>query len=41
VTIIERIPGVVKKNQELLKDIIEVIFRLMIDIDQDVDQDWL
>ena len=41
VTIIERIPNIVKKNTELLKELIELIFRLMIDIDQDIPNSWL
>lgn len=41
VTIIERIPNIVKKNTELLKELIELIFRLMIDIEQDIPETWL
>lgn len=41
VTVIERIPSIVKKNTELLKNIIEIIFKLMIDIESDIEQSWL
>ena len=41
VTLIERQPSVVKKNEALLKDLLELIFRLMIDIDADIDEAWL
>lgn len=38
---IERIPSIVKKDVDLLKMIIELVFRLMIDIDTDIEEDWL
>ena len=41
VTVIERIPSIVKKNTALLKEIFELVFKLMIDIDQDIDAEWL
>jgi len=41
VSLIERIPSVVKKDIELLKDILELVFRLMIDIDDDIEAEWL
>ena len=41
VTVIERIPSIVKKNEELLKNLIETIFKLMIDIDNEITDDWL
>lgn len=41
VTLIERLPSVVKKDIETLKDILDTIFRLMIDIDEDIDADWM
>jgi hypothetical protein len=41
VTVIERIPAIVKKDQDLLKMIIEIVFRLMIDIDSEIEEDWL
>jgi len=31
----------VKKDQNLLKDILESIFKLMIDIDADIEASWL
>lgn len=41
VTCIERIPSIVKKDTELLKSMIQLIFRLMIDIDADIEDSWL
>lgn len=40
-TVIERIPSIAKKNVELLKNLIETIFKLMIDIDEDITAEWL
>lgn len=40
-TVIERIPSIVKKNTALLKEIFELVFKLMIDIDPEIDADWL
>jgi hypothetical protein len=34
---IERLPGICQKDEDLLKDILELIFRLMVDIDDDVE----
>lgn len=41
VSVIERIPSIVKKNQDLLKSIIGIVFELMIQIESDIDEDWL
>lgn len=41
VTLIERKPSMVQKNVELLKDILEQIFKLMIDIDEDIEESWM
>jgi len=42
VTVIERIPSIVKKGKiELLKNLIELIFKLMIDIDAEIEESWL
>ena len=41
VTIVERLPQIVKKDQEVLKSILDLTFKLMIDIDTDIDQSWL
>jgi len=41
VTVVERIPSIVKKNKELLQNLIEIIFKLMIDIEQDIEESWL
>lgn len=40
-TVVERIPSIVKKNTDLLKELIELIFSLMRDIDEDIEEDWL
>ena len=42
-TLIERAPSVVKKDKTytVLKDILEQIFKIMIDIDEDIDEAWL
>ena len=40
-TMIERKPSLAKKDLDLIKDILENIFKLMIDIDEDIDQSWL
>ena len=41
VTVVERQPSIVKKDMNLLKDILENIFKLMIDIDSDIEASWL
>lgn len=41
VTIVERYPKVVQKDEVLLKDILETLFKLMIDIDAEIDQSWM
>ena len=41
VTVVERIPNVVKKDHETLKALLEIIFKLMIDIDADIDECWM
>ena len=41
VTVVERVPSIVKKDQELLRQIIETIFKLMVDIEPEIDQEWL
>lgn len=40
-TVIERIPSIVKKDLETLKELLDLIFKLMIDIDSDIDESWL
>ena len=40
-TMIERKPALAKKDDALIKDILDQIFQLMIDIDQDIDADWM
>ena len=41
VTMIERKPSLAKKDEPLIKDVLERIFELMIDIDEDISADWL
>lgn len=41
VTVIERQPSIVKKDVETLKAVLDVIFKLMIDIDSDIDESWM
>lgn len=41
VTMIERKPSLAKKDVDLIKDVLESIFQLMIDIDEDIENDWL
>jgi hypothetical protein len=41
VTVVERVPTVVKKDQDILKALLDLIFKLMIDIDQDIDESWM
>ena len=41
ITLVERKPSFVQKNTELLKDILEQVFKLMIEIDADIDQEWM
>ena len=38
---IERKPSLIKKDEALAKDVLESIFQLMIDIDTDIDADWM
>lgn len=41
VTVVERIPNVVKKDIEVLKALLDLIFKLMIDIDEDIEESWM
>jgi len=41
VTVSERLPNLVKKDQECLKTLLDLIFKLMIDIDEDIDESWM
>ena len=41
VTMVERKPSLMKKDEALTKDILEQIFQLMIDIDDDIDASWM
>lgn len=38
---IERLPNICQKDEALLKDILELVFKLMIDIDEDIEESWL
>lgn len=41
VTMIERVPSIVSKDAALLQNVIEQIFKLMIDVDADIEADWM
>jgi len=41
VTVVERIPTIVKKDMDTLKALLDLIFKLMIDIDEDIESSWL
>ena len=41
VTVIERVPSIVKKDEELLRQMIETIFKLMVDIEPEIEDEWL
>lgn len=41
ITLVERKPSFVQKNNDLLKDILESVFKLMIEIDSEIDQEWM
>jgi hypothetical protein len=41
VTVVERIPSIVKKDQDTLRSLLDLIFKLMIDIDEEVDESWM
>ena len=38
---IEQKPSLAKKDEALIKDVLEQIFQLMIDIDTDIDNKWI
>ena len=41
VTVVERVPNVVKKDEETLRALLDLIFKLMIDIDEDIEESWM
>jgi hypothetical protein len=41
VTLVERIPSIVKKDQATLMSLLDLIFKLMIDIDSDIEESWM
>ena len=41
VTVVERVPSLVKKDQETLKALMDLVFKIMIDIDEDIDDSWM
>lgn len=41
VTMIERKPSLAKKDEPLTMDLLDCIFKLMIDIDEDIEESWL
>jgi hypothetical protein len=40
-TIAERIPSVLRKDEETLKNLLDLIFKIMIDIDEDIEESWM
>ncbi len=40
-TIIERSPSIVQKDLSTLRELLDAIFKLMIDIDNEIDNAWL
>ena len=40
-TMLERKPTLARKDEELTKDILNEIFQLMIDIDEEIDEEWM
>jgi importin-5 len=40
VMIVERCPAVVQKDPDTLKAVFELVFKLMVDIDEDIEQEW-
>ena len=38
---LERKPTLARKDEELTKDILNEIFQLMIDIDEEIDEEWM
>lgn len=41
VTVVERLPNLVKKDQDTLRALLDLIFKLMIDIDEDIEESWM
>ncbi len=41
VTVVERIPNILKKDIESLKSLLDLVFKLMIDIDEDIEESWM
>ncbi len=41
VTSVERMPSIIKKDEETLRALLDVIFKLMIDIDEDIEDSWM
>jgi hypothetical protein len=39
--VIERVPSIAKKDTELLKALIELVFTLMFDMDEDIEESWM
>jgi hypothetical protein len=40
ITIIERIPSIAKKDKETLMNLLDLVFKLMIDIDSEIEMSW-
>lgn len=41
VTVVERIPNLIKKDLETLKTLLDLVFKLMIDIDDEIEESWM
>jgi len=40
-TVAERIPAILRKDTDSLKELLDIVFKIMIDIDEDIDDSWL
>jgi len=41
VSVIERVPTIAKKDTDMLRHLFQLIFQLMVDIDEDIEESWL
>jgi len=39
--VIERVPSIAKKDTQFLQELIGLVFELMFDIDEDIEESWL
>lgn len=40
-TVVERVPSIAKKDNQFLQDLIGLVFELMFDIEDEIDESWL